>query len=195
VRATSSRGRMADPAHHGAVAGTTSEMAAVMGEMTVADRQRVIDFMDGPPWSERPGRIKDERSAANEPGLIAGVATAWLEIFEQKPDPDAIVVPVGGDSGAVAARLVATALSPLSVRGAVWAPAVKEGLQVLGSRFLDLRKAGWCALSRTPGGRPSGRRPGMRSACPGWSGSAGWGPRRSAPPSAGRTTGTTSGSG
>lgn len=81
-----------------------------MAEMSVADRQRVIDFMGGPPWSERPERIKDERSAANEPGLIAGVAIAYLKILEPKPDLDAIVVPVGGGSGAAAVRLVAAAL-------------------------------------------------------------------------------------
>ncbi|MEV7559608.1 pyridoxal-phosphate dependent enzyme [Streptomyces sp. NPDC089795] len=50
--------------------------------------------------------------AANEPGLIAGVATAYLEVFEQEPDLDAIIVPVGGGSGAAAACLVAAAISP-----------------------------------------------------------------------------------
>lgn len=51
-------------------------------------------------------------SAANEPDLIAGVATAFLELFEQEPDLDAVVVPVGGGSGAAAACLVAAAVSP-----------------------------------------------------------------------------------
>ncbi|MCW2914337.1 MAG: Pyridoxal-5-phosphate-dependent protein beta subunit [Actinomycetia bacterium] len=51
-------------------------------------------------------------SAANEPDLIAGVATAYLEIFEQEPDLDAIIVPVGGGSGAAAACLVAAAINP-----------------------------------------------------------------------------------
>ncbi|MGW6988543.1 threonine ammonia-lyase [Streptomyces sp. NPDC054946] len=50
--------------------------------------------------------------AANEPALIAGVATAYLEVLEQEPDLDAIVVPVGGGSGAAAACLVAAAISP-----------------------------------------------------------------------------------
>ncbi|MFB6820467.1 threonine/serine dehydratase [Streptomyces virginiae] len=50
--------------------------------------------------------------AANEPALIAGVATAYLEVFEREPDLDAIVVPVGGGSGAAAACLVAAAISP-----------------------------------------------------------------------------------
>ncbi len=51
-------------------------------------------------------------SAANEPDLIAGVATAYLEILEQEPDLDTIIVPVGGGSGAAAACLVAAAISP-----------------------------------------------------------------------------------
>ncbi|MER6446796.1 threonine dehydratase [Streptomyces venezuelae] len=51
-------------------------------------------------------------SAANEPALIAGVATAFLELFELEPDLDAVLVPVGGGSGAAAACLVAAAVSP-----------------------------------------------------------------------------------
>ncbi len=51
-------------------------------------------------------------SAADEPELVAGVATAYLEVFEQAPDLDAIVVPVGGGSGAAAACLAAAAVAP-----------------------------------------------------------------------------------
>ncbi|WP_435735934.1 pyridoxal-phosphate dependent enzyme [Cellulosimicrobium sp. PMB13] len=51
-------------------------------------------------------------SAANEPLLVAGVATAYLELLEQAPDLDVLVVPVGGGSGAAAACLVARALAP-----------------------------------------------------------------------------------
>jgi threonine dehydratase len=40
------------------------------------------------------------------------VATAYLETFEQEPDLDAIIVPVGGGSGAAAACLVASAINP-----------------------------------------------------------------------------------
>jgi len=50
--------------------------------------------------------------AANEPALVAGVATATLELLEQSPDLDVLVVPVGGGSGAAAACLVAEALAP-----------------------------------------------------------------------------------
>jgi threonine dehydratase len=51
-------------------------------------------------------------SAGNEPELIAGVATAYLEVFEREPDLDALIVPVGGGSGAAAACLVAASVAP-----------------------------------------------------------------------------------
>src|SRR5688572_25100021 len=38
--------------------------------------------------------------SANEPALVAGVGTYALEIFEDLPDADYVVVPVGGGSGA-----------------------------------------------------------------------------------------------
>ncbi|MGH8770212.1 MAG: threonine ammonia-lyase [Pyrinomonadaceae bacterium] len=50
--------------------------------------------------------------SANEPDLIAGVATIALEILEDAPEMDVIVVPVGGGSGAAAACLVAKTLNP-----------------------------------------------------------------------------------
>ncbi len=43
---------------------------------------------------------------ANEPYLIAGVATYALEIFEDDPDVEVIIVPVGGGSGASGCCLV-----------------------------------------------------------------------------------------
>ncbi|WP_326798934.1 pyridoxal-phosphate dependent enzyme [Streptomyces sp. NBC_01808] len=51
-------------------------------------------------------------SAADEPEIVAGVATAYLELFEQAPDLDTVIVPVGGGSGAAAACLVAAAVAP-----------------------------------------------------------------------------------
>lgn len=50
--------------------------------------------------------------SANEPDLIAGVATIALEILEDAPEVDTIIVPVGGGSGAAAACLVAKTLNP-----------------------------------------------------------------------------------
>jgi threonine dehydratase len=48
--------------------------------------------------------------AANEPLLIAGVATYALEIFETLPDADVIFVPIGGGSGAAGCGIVRRAL-------------------------------------------------------------------------------------
>jgi threonine dehydratase len=46
--------------------------------------------------------------SANEPMLIAGVATYALEIFEELPEVDVILVPIGGGSGAAGCSLVRT---------------------------------------------------------------------------------------
>ena len=48
--------------------------------------------------------------SANEPLLIAGVATYALEIFETLPDADVVIVPIGGGSGASGCVLVRTGL-------------------------------------------------------------------------------------
>ncbi|HJU47342.1 MAG TPA: threonine/serine dehydratase [Gaiellaceae bacterium] len=50
--------------------------------------------------------------SGNEPQLIAGVATEALEILEDRPEMDVIVVPVGGGSGAAGACVVAKAVRP-----------------------------------------------------------------------------------
>jgi threonine dehydratase len=46
--------------------------------------------------------------SANEPMLISGVATYALEIFEELPDVDVILVPIGGGSGACGCAMVRT---------------------------------------------------------------------------------------
>jgi threonine dehydratase len=50
--------------------------------------------------------------SGNEPMLIAGVATETLEILQDQPATDVIVVPVGGGSGAAGACIVARAVNP-----------------------------------------------------------------------------------
>jgi len=50
--------------------------------------------------------------SGDEPLLIAGVGTQTLEILEDRPDVDAIVVPIGGGSGAAGACIVAKAVRP-----------------------------------------------------------------------------------
>jgi threonine dehydratase len=49
---------------------------------------------------------------ANEPLLITGVGTYWLEVFEDLPDLDVALVPVGGGSGICAAITVLKTLRP-----------------------------------------------------------------------------------
>ncbi|HEX4722343.1 MAG TPA: pyridoxal-phosphate dependent enzyme [Pseudonocardiaceae bacterium] len=51
-------------------------------------------------------------SSGDEPDLIAGVGTIYLEIFEREPALDAVLVPVGGGSGASGACIVGAALAP-----------------------------------------------------------------------------------
>jgi threonine dehydratase len=50
--------------------------------------------------------------SGNEPHLIAGVGTQTLEILEREPELDALIVPIGGGSGAAGACVVADALAP-----------------------------------------------------------------------------------
>ena len=50
--------------------------------------------------------------SGNEPLLIAGVGTGTLEILEEQPRLDAIIVPIGGGSGAAGACVVADAVKP-----------------------------------------------------------------------------------
>jgi threonine dehydratase len=64
--------------------------------------------------------------SGNEPLLIAGVATGTLEILQDRPDIEVIVVPVGGGSGAagacVAAKAVRSSVEVIGVQSEV-APA------------------------------------------------------------------------
>jgi threonine dehydratase len=48
--------------------------------------------------------------SGDEPDLIAGVATHTLELLEDQPDVDVIIVPVGGGSGAAGACIVAKSI-------------------------------------------------------------------------------------
>src|SRR5471032_1222767 len=64
---------------------------------------------------ERTEQLQHERGlhyvhSANEPLLIAGVGTYALEIFEEQPDTDVILVPIGGGSGACGCAIVRTGL-------------------------------------------------------------------------------------
>jgi threonine dehydratase len=72
------------------------------------------DFDDARVHSEQLAREHGYRyvHSGNEPQLIAGVATETLEILEEEPGTEVVVVPIGGGSGAAGACIVAKALNP-----------------------------------------------------------------------------------
>jgi threonine dehydratase len=72
------------------------------------------DFDDCRAYVERSAETEGMHylSSGDEPLLITGVATHTLEVLEEQPGLDAIVVPVGGGSGAAGACLVAKHLNP-----------------------------------------------------------------------------------
>lgn len=73
-----------------------------------------VDFDEARERCEEVAVAHDARyiHSGDEPLLIAGVATATLELLEREPAIDAIVVPVGGGSGAAGACIVAKAIDP-----------------------------------------------------------------------------------
>jgi threonine dehydratase len=72
------------------------------------------DFDDAREYCEKQASEHGYRyvHSANEPDLIAGVATYSLEILAELADTEVIVVPVGGGSGAAGACIVANAVRP-----------------------------------------------------------------------------------
>jgi threonine dehydratase len=72
------------------------------------------DFDDAREHAERLAAEHGYRyiHSGDEPLLIAGVATATLELLEDEPRVEAIIVPVGGGSGAAGAAIVAKTLDP-----------------------------------------------------------------------------------
>jgi threonine dehydratase len=72
------------------------------------------DFDDAREAAEAASRARDYRyvHAANEPLLYPGIATAALEIVEEWPAVDAIVLPLGGGSGACGVCLAGKAIKP-----------------------------------------------------------------------------------
>jgi threonine dehydratase len=72
------------------------------------------DFDEAREHSERLAREHGHRyvHSGNEPLLIAGVGTETLEILEEQPRIDVVLVPIGGGSGAAGACIVAKAIRP-----------------------------------------------------------------------------------
>jgi threonine dehydratase len=75
------------------------------------------DFDEAREHAEKLARERGYRyvHSGNEPLLIAGVGTETLEILEEQPQIEVIVVPIGGGSGAAGACIVAKTINP-SVR-------------------------------------------------------------------------------
>ena len=72
------------------------------------------DFDEAREHCERLAAENDHRyiHSGNEPHLVEGVGTYALEMLEDQPRLDAIVVPVGGGSGAAGVCLVAKTVAP-----------------------------------------------------------------------------------
>jgi threonine dehydratase len=104
------------------------ESMRALGAEIVAHGQ---DFDDAREYCEKQATEHGYRyiHSGNEPDLIAGVGTYTLEILEARPDVEAIVVPVGGGSGAAGVCIVAKAVRPsievIAVQSAA-APAAHE---------------------------------------------------------------------
>ncbi len=72
------------------------------------------DFDEAKDFCETMARERRMRfiSSGDEPHLISGVATHTLEIMEELPDVQTIIVPVGGGSGSSGACLTAKTMNP-----------------------------------------------------------------------------------
>jgi len=72
------------------------------------------DFEDARLKAEQMGRDQGMYYVhpANEPRLIAGVGTIGLEILEDLPEVDTIIVPIGAGSGVCGTSIVAKAMNP-----------------------------------------------------------------------------------
>lgn len=95
---------------------------------------------------ERVEQLQAERGlryihSANEPLLIAGVGTYALEIFEEQPDTEVILVPIGAGSGACGCGIVRTGLGSRATvigvqaeRADAFARSWKSGSRVVGEK-------------------------------------------------------------
>lgn len=77
------------------------------------------NFDEAREWAEEQAATEGYRyvHSANEPALVAGIATAGLEVVEERPDVDYVFCPVGGGSGASAYCLTVGQLTDASIVG------------------------------------------------------------------------------
>lgn len=113
-------------------------MTRLGAEIVSAGRDFDECFLEALRYGDRTG--KHFIHSANEPDLIAGVATYTLEIIEEQPDIDVIIVPVGGGSGLCGACIAGKGINPeLEVIGvqASGAPVVYESWKARELKALD----------------------------------------------------------
>jgi threonine dehydratase len=72
------------------------------------------NFEEARTWAEAEAEREGMRYVhhINTPELVAGVATIGVEILEDIPDVDTVIVPIGGGSGAVGHCIATRALRP-----------------------------------------------------------------------------------
>ena len=77
------------------------------------------NFDEAREWAEEQAATEGYRyvHSANEPALVAGIATAGLEVVEDLPDVDYVFCPVGGGSGASAYCLTVGQLTDAAIVG------------------------------------------------------------------------------
>ena len=75
--------------------------------------------------------------SGDEPDLIAGVATETLEILEEQPETDVVIVPVGGGSGAAGACIAARGLGGSARVIAVQSDAAPAAYRAWSNRNLE----------------------------------------------------------
>lgn len=94
--------------------GANPDKVAAMGRLGAEVALQGRDFDEARAWAEAEAERRGYRYVhpANEPLLLAGVATISLEVLEALPDVDVILVPIGGGSGASGHCLVTKSLQP-----------------------------------------------------------------------------------
>jgi threonine dehydratase len=112
-------------------------------------------------------RVATERGyryvhSGNEPLLIAGVATETLEILEERPETDVVIVPIGGGSGAAGVCIVTKATKPTVKVIGVQSEAAPAAYRSWRERRLVTDR-----MRRSPRASPRGRHSSCRSASSG----------------------------
>jgi threonine dehydratase len=92
---------------YGPESGANQDKIEAMRRLGAEVRLYGRDFDEARREVERVAALEGQRyvHSANEPDLIAGVGTMGLEIWDQLPEVDVVIVPVGGGSGAAGLAL------------------------------------------------------------------------------------------